>query len=115
MKKTIEENQNQEDLLDALERAMLEAAKNLEFEKAAYLRDRVREVKQGKKLSPEELPELQLTPDIANSDPQPEKDHIPQSYNEMQLLGTPKRERRPRKSSSDPKNRVGRTRRKKFL
>jgi excinuclease ABC subunit B len=117
LRKTIEDNQDREDLILALERAMLDAANNLEFEKAAYLRDRVKEVKSGKMLKPEDLPELQL---LENNFQSPEssasKSSVPETYADMTLLGTPKIGTRKRMNSEvPPKKRVRTERKKKFI
>jgi excinuclease ABC subunit B len=117
LKKTFEENQAKDDLLEALERAMLEAAQNLEFEKAAYLRDRVREIKSGKTIDPDHLPELFL------SDPESEPivsssptDSVPQNYGEMQLLGTTKRARKTsERSGGSGQKHYRQQRKKKFI
>ena len=46
---TIEQNANEDELLIGLEQAMLEAARNLEFEKAAGFRDLISEIRNGKR------------------------------------------------------------------
>jgi excinuclease ABC subunit B len=118
LKRTIEENEREDDLVTALEKAMFEAAKNLEFEKAAYLRDRINEVKAGKVLTPENLPDMPIT----DLEPEPvswkeKRNRTPQNYSEITLLGTPIRGSKVRDASGEPKTkpRYRKERKKKFL
>ncbi|RLI64974.1 MAG: excinuclease ABC subunit B [Promethearchaeia archaeon] len=48
LQKTLQKNASEEEILQDLERSMLEAAKDLEFEVAAILRDVIREVKSNR-------------------------------------------------------------------
>ncbi|MHA1744732.1 MAG: excinuclease ABC subunit UvrB [Promethearchaeota archaeon] len=91
---TIEKNVNEDEFLLSLEQAMYEAAKNLEFENAAQLRDLIADVKQGKQ-SIEKLTKryndtdskattLEKTSDGKNIT----KDAEPENLAGFQLMGT---------------------------
>lgn len=89
---TIEKNANEEELLIGLEQAMLEAARNLEFEKAAGFRDIISDVKNKKRT----FEGLKETVDVKESQSptepsSPEAPSLDKQMKEMsgfQLMGT---------------------------
>lgn len=106
LRKTVQKTESVDDLLKMLEDAMYEASKNLEFEKAAFLRDKIKGIREGKE-NPEsivhkakELSNLKNTSNLkpANEDGmvldselqegEPGNTYIPKDYSEIQLLGT---------------------------
>jgi excinuclease ABC subunit B len=92
LSETIEKNANEDEMLSALEQAMLEAARNLDFEKAASIRDAIQDLKNGKK----SIDQIKSTPlETRQIVHIPEEDNFegPQDYSQIQLLGTPRRVR----------------------
>lgn len=90
LQKTLDKNAAEEEILTDLEKSMLEAAKNLEFEVAAVLRDIIREVKTNK-IKPSEI-HLSLSKKIAQVSPESSEllydDETQETFPGFQLLGT---------------------------
>ncbi|MHA1718741.1 MAG: excinuclease ABC subunit UvrB [Promethearchaeota archaeon] len=83
----IEKNKNEEDILKNLEIHMLEAAKELEFERAAMLRDLIKDIKEGG-ITIEKIKESILNGQIDIQGKTKIRSSDSQDYSGFQILGT---------------------------
>ncbi len=94
LKDSIQQAEAETDIIKLLESAMLEASQKLEFEKAAYFRDKIKAIKEGK-ADPNQLfageDGSEKVPQVREEDSTSTMDTIPKSYDDIHLLGTTKR------------------------
>nr|QEE17422.1 excinuclease ABC subunit B [Candidatus Prometheoarchaeum syntrophicum] len=83
----IEKNENEEDILQHLEISMMEAAKELEFERAALLRDLIKDIKTGK-MKIEKLKESISEDQFKIKDQGKKVQQDSQDYSGFQIMGT---------------------------
>jgi excinuclease ABC subunit B len=86
----LEKNMNEEEIIQDLEHAMLEAAKSLEFEQAADLRDLIRDLKTGKK-SLSQLKEIILAKSIQEENTENLSEDPTTNISGFQVMGSPER------------------------